>query len=116
MNARSEFVEPTNFSDGGEFEISRTFHAASPAFSRIRAVAESLRPGFSPTRGSGLGGDADMLSAGDAPVLPDIDDDAHAFAYIRPAMSGTINSEAAGPRAPGCRMGDSRFTIGFPVE
>ena len=113
MNARSEFVEPTNFSDGGVLEISRTFHDASAARSRMRAVAESRRPGRRPTRGSGLGGDADMLIAGDGPELDDDDmeDDAHAFAYSTHAARETNRSGAAGPRAPERGSDDSRFTM-----
>ena len=111
MNARSEFVEPTNFSDGDVFEMSRTFHAASPARSRMRAVAESRRPGRRPTRGSGLGGELDMLIAGDGPEPEDMDDDAHAFAYSTHAARETNRSGAALPRVPERWSDDSRFTM-----
>src|SRR4051812_34909179 len=98
MNARSEFVEPTNCVEGGVFETRRRFHAASPAFSRIRAVAESRRRGRSPTRGSGLGGVVDMLIAGDALVLlPEAEDDAHAVTYRAPAARAAPMSGAARP-------------------
>lgn len=79
MNARSEFVEPTNCVDGGELEMRWRFHEASAAGDRIRAVAESRTPGFKPTRGSGLGADVDMLGTGDGVVPPDEGDEAHAF-------------------------------------
>src|SRR5947209_3916825 len=100
MNARSEFVEPTNFSDGAVLEIKRRFHDASPARSRMRAVAESRRPGLSPTRGSGLGADVDMFGAGDALGLEDIvdDDEAHAFTYSAPTASEANRNGAAGRR------------------
>src|SRR5262245_9256915 len=111
MKARSEFVEPMNFSDGDVFEIRRMFHAASPARSRTRLVAESLRPGFKPTRGSGLGGDGDMLISGDGPELDDIDDDAHAFAYNTHAARETNRSGAAGLRESERWSDDSRFTM-----
>src|ERR1051326_4322464 len=52
LNARSELVTPLNFSDGGVFERTRRFHAASWAF---------MRPALSPTLGSGLGATVDML-------------------------------------------------------
>ena len=77
----------------------------------MRAVAESRRPGRSPTRGSGLGGDADMLIAGDGPELDDMDDDAHAFAYSTHAARETNRSGAAGPRVPERGSDDSRFTM-----
>jgi hypothetical protein len=62
------------------FEIKRRFQDASPARSRMRAVAESRRPGRSPTRGSGLGAAIDVLGAGDALELEVMDDEAQAFA------------------------------------
>ena len=54
---------PTNFAEGWRPGKDVEFHAASAAF---------ISPALSPTRGSGLGGVADMLPAGDAP-LPFID-------------------------------------------
>src|SRR6267378_2639231 len=55
-NERSEFVEPTNFSAAGVFEIRRRFQDACPA---------SFSPARKPTRGSGVGGTADMLGPPD---------------------------------------------------
>src|SRR5688500_18480932 len=71
MKARSEFVTPTNFSDGGVVETLRMFHAASAA---------SMRPARRPMRGSGLGGSADIV-AGAAPASAvDVDEEAQAAA------------------------------------
>src|SRR5690606_22921881 len=47
MNARSEFVTPTNSGGGGVEETRRRFQIASPA---------SSRPGARPILGSGTGG------------------------------------------------------------
>src|ERR671936_3060561 len=52
LNARSELVTPRNFSVGGVVEIILMFHAA---------CAASHRPGFRPTRGSGLGAVAETI-------------------------------------------------------
>src|SRR5678816_3053586 len=49
---RSELTPLRNFSGGRVVETSFMFHVACPA---------SHMPALSPTRGSGLGGDADML-------------------------------------------------------
>src|SRR6185503_20635625 len=53
MNARSEFVEPTNFSGGRVSETTFRFHAALPA---------SVMPPLRPMRGSTAGvADCDTL-------------------------------------------------------
>src|SRR5438270_4865327 len=83
----------------------------------MRAVAESRRPGLSPTRGSGFGADVDMFGAGDALGLEDIvdDDEAHAFTYSAPTASEANRNGAAGRRVPARGKGDSRFTVGCPL-
>jgi hypothetical protein len=50
--------------EGGVFDTTRIFHAASPAF---------MRPPFSPTRGSGVGALIAVMPDGDgaAPAGPD---------------------------------------------
>src|SRR5687767_4378945 len=98
MNARSEFVAPTNFSAGGVFDTSRMFHDASAAGVRMtpRRV-ESITPGRSPTRGSGLGGDMDMSGVGDP---PDEGDGAHAATYSSPIASERERSGPAFHRRP----------------
>src|SRR5262245_40751033 len=55
LKARSEFVAPRNFSDGGVFDTTRRFHAASAA---------SIRPAPKPTRGSGDGGEVESPACG----------------------------------------------------
>src|SRR5687768_9772958 len=82
MNAMSEFVTPTNFSDDGVFETSRRFQAASPA---------SWRPALSPTRGSGVGADTHPTAGppdGETPPpeVVGVEDVAHAAA--RTARAG----------------------------
>src|SRR5215813_2008718 len=54
VNARSECVEPSTFAVGGVVDSMRMFHAAWPA---------SQRPGFRPTRGSGLGVVAETIGS-----------------------------------------------------
>src|SRR5581483_8821796 len=51
-NARSECVDPSVLPVGGVVEIMRMFQAACPA---------SQRPGFNPTRGSGVGAVSDTI-------------------------------------------------------
>src|SRR6188508_2083861 len=55
LNARSELVTPWNWDDGGVCESTRRFQAASPA---------SVRPARRPTRGSGEGGVAEVVTEG----------------------------------------------------
>src|SRR5690349_6262501 len=59
VNARSEFVIPANFADGGVCESTCRFHDASPALNS---------PALRPTRGSGFGAVVDM-STEDAVVV-----------------------------------------------
>src|SRR5438874_12429644 len=54
VNARSECVAPSTFPFGGVVESMRMFHAA---------CAASQRPGFRPTRGSGVGAVAETIGA-----------------------------------------------------
>src|ERR1700722_20214969 len=81
LNARSELVLSTKSLDGGVFDIRRMFHAAWPA---------SATPALSPTRGSGLGADIDMLLSGEAPLDPEADMPGWAHA---PADKSTIASD-----------------------
>src|SRR5712692_4904538 len=77
LNARSELVAPTNFSDGGVFDTTRIFQDASPA---------SMSPARRPTRGSGVGATVDML----APPP----DDAHAARDANPSVTAADRQEA----------------------
>src|SRR5262245_12296079 len=77
MKARSELVLPRNFPDGGVLERTRRFHTASCAF---------IRPALRPIRGSGLGGEVDMLTAGLA---------AGAGAFPPPVVEGWPQAVAA---------------------
>src|SRR3954453_20908577 len=84
--ARSELVIPRNCCDGGVFETTRRFHAASSAF---------IRPARRPTRGSGLGAAVDMLPAGDGLVASgDGGERAHAAAENSPTASDSDRSGA----------------------
>ena len=81
-------------SDGGEFETSRMFHAASAARSTMTRLVVSLLQsvvdaGASPTRGSGLGGDVDMSIAGVARMVIDGDDDPSSTWHPRAGRSPT---------------------------
>src|SRR6185503_16881924 len=79
MNAMSECVTPLKRADGGVFDSSRMFHAASAAFTRmirrgwLSIITESVLPGRSPTRGSGLGGVAELLVMGVGALDDDIE-------------------------------------------
>src|SRR3569833_2001776 len=83
MKARSEWVTPLKRPAGGVFDRSFTFHAASAAFVRMirrdwpSMTVESVVPGASPTRGSGLGADV-LMFAGDGLLPDDIDDEEQA--------------------------------------
>src|SRR5687768_3744610 len=98
VNARSEFVRRpspgvlgfVNLSEGRVVETSRRFQIASPA---------SHQPARSPTRGSGLGGDIDMLAPGDD-VEPADGAVAHAEVNNSPAASARDEARAADRRAP----------------
>jgi hypothetical protein len=98
LMARSEFVRRpspgvlafVNLSDGGVVETSRRFQIASPAFHH---------PARSPTRGSGLGGDIDMLAPGDDAVSEE-GADAHAEVSRSPAVSARVATRALDHRAP----------------
>src|SRR5688500_6468973 len=110
VKARSEFlsraspgvVSLMNDADGRVLDTSVMFQRASPA---------SNQPAFSPTRGSGLGGAADMRDAlGTFPVpaagigMVSLDGDgAHAAADSTPAASesGTRRAVGRGPRRRG---------------
>src|SRR3954463_2464959 len=79
IKARSELVTPLKRASAGVFEIRRRFHAASAALSRmtrrgwLSIITESVVPARRPTRGSGLGGPADLLVIGDGALDDDID-------------------------------------------
>src|SRR5437868_4585987 len=78
---------PTNFGDGGVLDTTRRFQTASPAF---------ISPACRPTRGSGLGAEADMLPAGAGAL--DIEDDVgcvQAAVSSSPIASGSDRSEVA---------------------
>ena len=96
MNARSEFVLPTNFPDGFVVDTSFMFHSASPA---------SYMPPFSPTRGSGLGAAIDIFGDGAPPAIED-DDDAHADSA---AISASITAGAAPRRIIGRGERSTKF-------
>src|SRR5215208_6594199 len=95
LKARSEFVRRpspgvlgfVNFSEGGVDETFRRFQIASSAFHQ---------PARRPTRGSGLGGDIDMLAPADDDAPP-VDDGAvaHAEASSSPAVSARDETRAA---------------------
>src|SRR5258708_694776 len=96
VKAMSECVTPMNGSAGGVFESSRIFHAASAAGSTMIFLVVSLGhramvPGRRPTRGSGLGADADMLVVDGAEDAED-DDVAHAVACSRATASDAVRS------------------------
>src|SRR5439155_1370517 len=77
MKARSELVSLRSPGvlglrksfDGGVFETTRRFHAASPAF---------IHPARRPTRGSGLGTLAERSGRGAAPTEAEVDDEEEA--------------------------------------
>src|ERR1041385_401443 len=79
MKARSELVSLRSPGvlglmksfDGGVFETTRRFHAASPAF---------IHPARRPTRGSGLGAVLERSGRGAAPIEADEEDDEEAHA------------------------------------
>ena len=79
MKAMSECVTPLKRAEGGVFETRRMFHAASAAFTRmmrrawLSIITESVTPARSPTRGSGLGGVAELLVIGVGALEDDID-------------------------------------------
>lgn len=102
MNARSEFVTPWKCPVDGLFDSRRTFQAASAAgFEMMRRdcpsiTTESVVPGISPTRGSGLGGsieDEDCATEGDGLVDEDVDD-RHAANTEATADAATIGMAA----------------------
>src|SRR5262249_769138 len=95
VKARSELVIPVNFSDGGVFESTCRFQAASPA---------SNFPARRPTRGSGLGAVVDMSPVGVGALAPETTAErAHAPAESSPMTNDSFNTAAAGrtsePRA-----------------
>src|SRR5689334_23201103 len=98
LNARSELVTPLKRGVGGVLESRRRFQIASAAFCATTRrgwpsiTTESVRPGASPTRGSGLGWAADMRPAEGALAAPPCVD-AQAASAARPA------SEAAAATA-----------------
>jgi hypothetical protein len=69
----------TNFSDGLVLDSTLRFHTASAA---------SHAPGRRPTRGSGLGSDAETLVAGVAAVERDMVEGVHAAANTIAANAG----------------------------
>src|SRR5690348_4623710 len=87
VKARSEFVIPANFGDGGVCESTWRFHDASPALNS---------PALRPTRGSGFGAAVDIVAveapvvtgalAGEIAVL-------HAAAERAPMASDSLNTE-----------------------
>src|SRR5690349_2881403 len=78
-NARSELVTPANRAEAGVLEMSRRFHAASAALPRmmrrgwLSIITESVLPARRPTRGSGLGGPAELVVIGVGELDDDID-------------------------------------------
>src|SRR3954451_15305611 len=92
LKARSELVMPAKLAGGGVLETTRRFHDASPAF---------IRPARSPTRGSGLGADAEMAADDAADELAGIMDplavegplDAHAPADASTSASDSLYSD-----------------------
>src|ERR1044072_2962635 len=78
MNARSELVTPLKRAAAGVFEIRRMFQPASAALPRmtrrgwLSIITESVLPARRPTRGSGLGGAAELF-IGDGALDEDID-------------------------------------------
>src|SRR5262245_28629043 len=106
MNARSEFVTPWKWPVDGLFESRRTFHAASAAGLLMTRrdwpsiTTESVVPGMSPTRGSGLGGsreDDDCMTDGDGFIDEDVDDELQAAKTNAAADAVTIG-RATRPR------------------
>jgi hypothetical protein len=86
VNARSELVTSTNCAEGGVLDTKRRFQAASSA---------SIFPARRPTRGSGLGALADLLSVGDGLSEPaDEVERAHAAAENNPKASDSDQSGA----------------------
>src|SRR5215216_6427775 len=80
MKDRSELVEPRNFSDGRVDETSRMFQDA---------WAASHMPALRPTRGSGLGMVADVITSGPL-LLPDPEMDVD-FAHDATAIAPTAS-------------------------
>src|SRR4051812_26990619 len=91
--AMSECVTPLKRGAGGVFDTRCMFQAASAAFTRMtrRAwssiITESVIPARSPTRGSGLGGVAELLVTGVGALEDDID--------VQAAKTDIAASEAA---------------------
>src|SRR5215210_5024110 len=101
VNARSEFVTSTKFGDGGVLETTFKFQIASAA---------SIFPAFSPIRGSGLGGFADMSRLGEGPPDSLELDPAHAAVANRAAARDSDRSGVATMR------GSLRGRASFPSE
>src|SRR5215208_1439139 len=104
MNARSELIPSTNFSDGGVLETARRFHIASWA---------SVFPPFRFTRGSGEGARVDLLLLlGEGELEPEDDVDwEQAARSVRPmastddlgvcdAMPGFLKGDRGGTLVP----------------
>src|SRR4051794_21697582 len=88
--ARSEFVEPTNFSDGRVRDSTRMFHVASAA---------SHWPARNPTRGSGFGAGVAFIhdmsvdtTVGVTAVLMELDPCAQAASVARIAPNDAVIS------------------------
>src|SRR5690348_5630618 len=89
-----------NFSDGGVFDRTRRFHAASPA---------SASPARSPTRGSGLGAAIDAaVGAAAADAAPAVDAAEPAHADSAAAPNAAPRSESSWVRTSSSTMGGLR--------
>jgi hypothetical protein len=91
MKDRSEFVDPTNFSEGGVLEATFRFQVASSAF---------IRPARRPTRGSRRGAVVDTLLA----LVVDVDEDAQA------PSDATLNASV---EYPSMRVNEEKFFTGL---
>jgi hypothetical protein len=87
--------------DAGEFEARCRFHDASAALDVMRRVVSDV-PGRRPTRGSGLGGEGDMLGAGAGPRVPDDEAFEHAARTTRPSADDTETTVRTTPVVVRC--------------
>src|SRR5438445_10498539 len=78
VNARSEFVTPANFSEGGVCDTTRRFQDAAAAF---------VTPARRPTRRSGLGAVVDMSSFVEAHAARDNNPRASESGLVTDAMA-----------------------------
>src|ERR1043165_8236621 len=113
MNARSELVTPLNRASAGVFEMSRRLQASSAALSRmtrrgwLSIMAEWVLPARRPTRGSGLGGPAELLVIGDGALEDDID--------VQAAKTDIAASDAA-TIGPAVRVREAGAMGGFSLR